>query len=127
MPIPHSERPKKFCTKCQAITPWNSHDRCLICQRDRSRAYAKRKKASGGNFSPETKAALIEANPTQCPVCGTPWSDVKKHKQHPDTPWHFDHHVSPQRGGTNEASNARIMCWPCNLKKLNKNPTPEAL
>lgn len=76
--------------------------------------------ASGGPFSSATKRALISANPERCPVCGTLWCDVPPHEQHPDTPWHFDHHVSPQNGGTNHASNARIMCWPCNLRKLNK-------
>jgi 5-methylcytosine-specific restriction endonuclease McrA len=92
----------------------------LICQRKRSKGYHERKKASGGKFSAAIKAKLIAEHPEKCPKCGTPWAQVKVHKQHPDTPWHFDHHVSPQHGGTNDEKNVRIMCWPCNLKKLNK-------
>jgi hypothetical protein len=38
----------------------------------------------------------------------------------PNTHWHFDHHLSPQLGGRDDDDNTRIMCWPCNLKKLNK-------
>ncbi|WP_413849505.1 HNH endonuclease [Albidovulum sp.] len=92
----------------------------MICQRQRSRAYAERKTSSGGSFSRDVKERLIAQNPERCPVCGTNWSDVRKHQQHPETPWHFDHHLSPQHGGTNDSTNARIMCWPCNLRKLNK-------
>ena len=119
--IPLSDRPRKFCSKCNEITPWNTHDRCLQCQRRRSKAYAERKTASGGGFSPGVKERLKAANPLRCPKCNRLWSEVKKHGQHPDTPWHFDHHVSPQHGGTNDDSKARIMGWPCNLEKLNKN------
>lgn len=118
--IDWSDRPQKYCTKCNEVTPWNSHNRCLVCQRRRSKAYAQRKKLSGGDFSKETKQALIDANPDCCPVCKTAWGDVRNHSQHPKTPWHFDHIVSPQLGGTNDPSNAQILCWPCNLKKLNK-------
>ena len=118
--IPWSERPQKYCTKCKEITPWNSHNRCLVCQKRRSKEYAQRKKQSGGNFSTATKQALIKANPDYCPACKTLWSEVPEHSQHPDTPWHFDHIISPQLGGTNAPNNAQILCWPCNLKKLNK-------
>ena len=118
--IPIEERPKKHCTKCNAITPWNSHNRCMICQKQRSKGYGSRLKASGGGFSSKTKAALKTAHPDRCPSCGTPWADVPQHSQHPKTPWHFDHIVSPQLGGTNDPSNAQILCWPCNLSKLNK-------
>jgi 5-methylcytosine-specific restriction endonuclease McrA len=118
--IPIEERPRKHCTKCDAITPWNSHNRCMTCQRKRSKEYAARLKTSGGAFSAETKANLMAAHPDSCPLCSTLWSKVPQHSQHPDTPWHFDHIVSPQLGGTNDPSNAQILCWPCNLKKLNK-------
>jgi len=118
--IEWSRRPQKYCTKCGEVTPWNSHNRCLVCQRRRSKEYAKRKKNSGGDFSLETKQTLKDAHPNHCPACKTAWSEVRIHNQHPDTPWHFDHIVSPQLGGTNEPSNAQILCWPCNLKKLNK-------
>jgi 5-methylcytosine-specific restriction endonuclease McrA len=116
------ERPQKYCTKCKAITSWNTYDRCLACQRVNSNNYYLRKKASGGNFSEAVKKRLKAENPERCPVCGTRWGDVRAHKQHPDTPWHFDHHVSPEHGGTNADENARIMCWPCNLRKANKIP-----
>ena len=113
-------RPMKFCTKCQAVTPWNTHNRCMVCQRARSRGYAERRRQSGGGFSEAVKRKLIAENPDRCPKCGTPWSEVKQHAQHPNTPWHFDHDISPQMGGTSADENARIMCWPCNLRKLNK-------
>ncbi|WP_139172623.1 HNH endonuclease [Mesorhizobium muleiense] len=119
MRIPPAERAHKFCSKCDAVTPWNTYDRCLVCQRQRSQAYAERKKASGGAFSQAVRTRLIAENPERCPKCLTLWSQVKPHAQHPNTPWHFDHHVSPQRGGTNADENARILCWPCNLEKLN--------
>jgi 5-methylcytosine-specific restriction endonuclease McrA len=91
----------------------------LVCQSERSKAYAERKKLSGGSFSSETKKALLAANPKQCPKCNRAWGDILKHAQHPNTPHHFDHHISPQKGGTNDDSNARILCWQCNLEKSN--------
>ncbi|MFC1560721.1 HNH endonuclease [Pseudomonadota bacterium] len=118
--IDWQDRPQKYCTKCDRITHWNSHDRCLVCQRKRSRAYAERKKASGGNFSQGVKRTLMKAHPERCPSCLIPWNEIPKHSQHPNTPWHFDHIVSPQLGGTNDPGNAQILCWPCNLRKLNK-------
>ena len=118
--IPLAERPHRHCTSCNEVTPWNTHDRCMVCQRKRSRAYARRLKESGGPFSKETKARLRVQNPEKCPLCHTPWDAVPTHGLHPETPWHFDHIISPQFGGTNDPSNAQIMCWPCNLKKLNK-------
>jgi 5-methylcytosine-specific restriction endonuclease McrA len=120
--IDPKDRPQKYCTKCQEITPWNTYDRCLFCQRKRSKEYAARKKASGGEFSSRIREKLIAENLERCPRCGTPWDEVPKHSQHPNTPWHFDHKVSPQHGGTNADENADILCWPCNLKKLNKLP-----
>jgi hypothetical protein len=114
-----SDRPKKHCSKCDEVTPWNSHNRCMVCQRNRSNEYAKRKKAAGGDFSTEIKARLKAENQIGCPRCGRPWREIPKHAQHPDTPWHFDHRVSLHSGGTSTDSNAQIMCWPCNLKKLN--------
>ncbi|WP_410053212.1 HNH endonuclease [Bradyrhizobium sp. SZCCHNR2026] len=120
MAIDRKDRPQKFCPTCKEVTPWNSHDRCLICQRMRSRADYQRRKSSGGAFSEAIKARLRSEHPESCPICKTPWHQVKRHKQHPNTPWHFDHHISPQLGGTNADENARIMCWPCNLRKLNK-------
>ncbi|WP_123598208.1 HNH endonuclease [Pseudomonas frederiksbergensis] len=118
--VPIEDRPKKNCTKCDAITPWNSHNRCMTCQKQRSKGYSARLKASGGGFSSETKERLKAAHPNCCPLCLTPWQNVPQHSQHPNTPWHFDHIVSPQMGGTNAPSNAQILCWSCNLKKLNK-------
>src|SRR5882672_2122036 len=125
MPIPWDQRPQKFCSKCQTITPWNSGNRCLVCQRERSRRYYERKVASGGEFSEEVKARLRSEHPEKCPGCDTPWDQVEVHSKHPNTPWHFDHHVSPQHGGTNADNNARIMCWRCNLEKLNKRASTQ--
>lgn len=118
--IPLEDRPRKYCPRCAAETPWNTHNRCLICQRRRSKAYGERKKNSGGDFALGVKQSLIEAHPQRCPVCDTPWTEVPIHSQHPNTPWHFDHIVSPLHEGTNAPENAQILCWPCNLKKLDK-------
>jgi|SRR6185312_5747448 len=111
---------EKFCSKCKTVTKWNSHNRCLTCQRVRSKQYAQRKKAAGGGFPTEVKRKLIAENPDRCPRCGSLWIEIPKHKQHPNTPWHFDHILSPQKGGLSTKENAAIICWPCNLKKLNK-------
>jgi hypothetical protein len=99
---PEGGWPEKFCPICDTVTSWNSYDRCLTCQRRRSREYAARRKASGGGFSKAVRIALITANPDRCPVCSTLWSEVRRHEQHPRTPWHLDHDVSPQNGGTND-------------------------
>lgn len=113
-----AERPRKYCPACATETPWNSHNRCMVCQRKRSKEYS----ARTPRFSVEVKRRLVAEHPERCPRCSTAWSEIKPHAQHPNTPWHFDHHVSPQHGGDNSYENARIICWPCNLGKLNKLP-----
>ena len=119
--IPIEDRPRKHCTKCGTVTPWNTHDRCMICQKHRSKGYGTRLRNSGGPFSAATKRLLRARHPDRCPACGTAWDQVPEHSQHPKTPWHFDHIVSPQHGGTNAPENAQILCWPCNLRKLDKS------
>ena len=111
---------EKFCTKCQIVTKWNTHDRCLACQRNRSKRDYLRRKAAGGSFANVVKKRLIAEHPKRCPKCKRLWTDIPKHMQHPNTPWHFDHIVSPQKGGLSTADNAAILCWQCNLKKLNR-------
>ncbi len=114
--IPLSERPRKFCRACGTETPWNTHDRCMVCQRKRSKEYSGRTP----RFPKAVKDRLRSEHQVRCPNCLTLWKDVKLHSRHPNTPWHFDHHLSPQHGGDGSYENARIICWPCNLKKLNK-------
>jgi 5-methylcytosine-specific restriction endonuclease McrA len=122
-----SKRPLYFCTKCNKETPFNTHNRCMVCQDNRSKEYRERLKASGGPFSRETKKRRLAEHPEFCPAgCDRRWENVPVHLGHPNTKWHFDHIVSPQNGGTNAFENCAIMCWECNLKKGNKSGVTQA-
>jgi hypothetical protein len=77
--IPLSERPRKFCRACGTETPWNTHDRCMVCQRKRSKEYSGRTP----RFPKAVKDRLRSEHQVRCPNCLTLWKDVKLHSRHP--------------------------------------------
>jgi RHS repeat-associated protein len=85
----------------------------------------------GKDFSPTTKKDAIEKNAaandgqTTCTNCGestVPAQKGQKGVSPPGNETNVDHKIPKSRGGTNDPSNADVLCRDCNLLKGNNMP-----
>src|SRR5262245_28374827 len=88
---------------------------CKDCNR---RVFAQRRRArlagAGGSYTLAEWTNLV-AQFDACPECTRPWADI------PPAPGGYvvtaDHIIPISRGGRNEISNIRPLCYSCNSKK----------
>lgn len=71
------------------------------------------KEKAGGIHSAADLKDILSSQRGRCVVCNADLSKIKKH---------VDHVVPLVRGGSNDRSNLRYLCAPCNLSKGSKDP-----
>jgi len=89
---------------------------------------------AGKAFTKKQKQVTKEKNAqkndgtTRCENCDTETVPGKKHEKGVTPPLNetqVDHKIPRSKGGPGEEDNAQVLCRDCNLKKGDKDPTPE--
>jgi 5-methylcytosine-specific restriction endonuclease McrA len=89
---------------------------------------------SGKAFTKKQKQVTKEKNAqkndgtTRCENCDTETVPGTKHEKGVTPPLNetqVDHKIPKSKGGPGEEDNAQVLCRDCNLKKGDKDPTPE--
>lgn len=72
------------------------------------------------------KNAQVNEGKTRCENCDVETVPARKHEKGVTPPLNetqVDHKLPKSKGGAGEVENGQVLCWDCNLKKGNKDPS----